>query len=92
MRFEFIGVLRHMQQYISHIIMWRHRCAGELKKLLYLRSPPLVAFYDTLGYVRLLFYAVSTTMANGRGPNAIDTSQGSLTRPPPPPPVRTPGV
>ena len=33
--FEFIGVLRHMQQYFRH--MWRHRCAGGPKKKLYLR-------------------------------------------------------
>ena len=35
--FEFIDVLCHMQWYFSHI-MWRHRCAGGLKKKLYLRS------------------------------------------------------
>ena len=29
---EFIGVLRHMQLYFSY--MWRHRCAGWLKKKL----------------------------------------------------------
>ena len=30
-----------MQRYFSHIIMWRHRCAGGLNKKLYLRSATL---------------------------------------------------
>ena len=52
--FEFIGVLRHMQRYLNfQSYMWRHRCAGGLKKF-YGRAPNAIDISQ--GSLTCLFY------------------------------------